>query len=248
MDIGSIIGGVSAVAGGIIGGRDAREAERQQREFLRQAREQLGFARGEVDEAEGLAIQDIDEANVILADVEPAILEGLDEQLRIRVAQQVLRQEQERARTQRQLASAGLDATTVMPQVQRQQNLGQADAVGALTAQFAGMRSQAIAGARQAQAQGLMNRAATRGQYAGMQANLYGQESALLGSVQYQPANTGAMIGQIGGAIGNAFTNYEMAQNNQAFQERLLGAVGNSHMTPNHASQLAFNAISRVRL
>lgn len=198
------LGVASSIAGGIIGGKDARDAERKNTALMREGQGLFGDARGALDDAEFGALADIDAANEILAGIEPDILEGLDDQLRVRVAQQMMRQQQAQAQMQQRAASMGLDSTTVGAGLQRSQAYGQAQDMGQLAAGFASQRANAMMQARTAHAQGLMNRASTVGQFGAQRAGMFAQEAGFLSGYQFQAPNTGAALGSIGGMLANA--------------------------------------------
>lgn len=204
-----LVGAGTALVGSLVGGSDGRDARRLQESYINGGRALYGDARDVIREQGDLALSDAEAAELILAGIEPAVLEGLDEQLRIRVAQRVLQNEQEAERTNARLAAAGLDATTVAPQVQRTQARAQGDSIGSLAASFAGQRAGAVANARAAHAQGLYQTAGLRTNLAAQEANLFAQEAGMLAGVQVQPANTGAAIGQIGSMIFNAANMWE---------------------------------------
>lgn len=216
MPFGAIAGAIG-IGSSLIGGsrqrRDNRRAEREQRRFIGRAVGAVREGRDLIGETRDLALSEIDAANFILADIEPALLEGIDDQLRVRVAQQVRQQAEEDARLNRNLAVSGLDASTIAGGVQRRQQFAQADAVGALGANFAGLRAQAIADSRRGVAGGLLNRANTIGQFGLAQADTFRQQASILGNVQIQAPNTGQQIGQFGGLLAST-----LLQNANLFQ------------------------------
>lgn len=221
----------TSVLGGVLGQRDADAAFDQQMGFINEARSQFGEARNSFQLAHDGALSSIDEANMLLAGIEPAVLAGMDEQLRVAFANQLIQQEQDQAQLRSQMASAGLDATTAMQGVQRSQRFGQAQALGNVGASFAGQRAGMIANARQGVAQGYMNRANAIQNFGSQMANTYMGEAGLLAGIQVQPANTGAAVGQIGAGISNAL-----------FQESLLDLLnggGRSSAAANLGTQYA---------
>ena len=222
---GLALGAASSIAGGLLGGADAREAQRLNQQNFENGLNDFSGAFGAINDAETGALQDIDFANEILASVEPAVLAGMDEQLRIRVAQQVRQNQEQMAMQQQRAAAAGLDASTVGAGLQRSQAFGQAQQLGALSAGFAGQRAGALASARGSLAQGFMNRAGTVANFGAQRANVFGQRANYRAGFQFEAPNTGAAIGQIGGMIGNAITGYQQQQTantqNSAFIEAL---------------------------
>lgn len=204
----------SSLLGGGLGSRDARKAQRKQESLINEARGLFGQQRSTLQGAQEAALLSIDEANMILAGIEPAVLSGMDEQLRVAFANQLIQQEQDQARLQSQLASSGLDMSTAGVGVQRGLRFGQAQQLGNVGAAFAGQRAGMIASARGGLAAGLNNRAQTLGMFGSQIAGSYGQEANFLGGIQVQPANTGAGIGALGGQISNML-----------FQQELLGLL-----------------------
>lgn len=205
MPLGSLIGG--AVAGlGALFGDDGRNAERENRLAFDNGQDRFDDAIAEFDRAEDLSLSDLDAADLILAGIEPAILEGLDETARIRVAQRIQFNEQENARTNSRLAASGLDSTTVGAQVQRTQARGQADATGSLAANFALARGQVIGQARNAQAANLSQRVGVRSNFASQRAGIISQQAQAFHNREFVAPNTGAAIGNIAGSAVNAFS------------------------------------------
>lgn len=226
---------VGSIASGVAGALfdDSDEAERQQRALWDEARGLYGDALDANDAAELASLQDLDMANEVLAGIEPAILAGLDDQLRVMVAQRVRENEAQDAELRSRMASAGLDATTAMAGVQRTQRLGQANQIGALSAGYAGQRANAIAGARGAYAQGLANRGGMVAQFGQNRANILQNQAGFVGGLQVQPSNRGALIGNAIGSVFNGFGAYQdrvagqaTAQQNTALYERYLNALG----------------------
>lgn len=230
MGWGAVAGIASSVIGGALGSRDGRKAAREQRAYINAGLNQFGDARDALTSSYNQALAGIDEANMVLAGIEPAILAGMDEQLRVAFANQLIRQEQDDSALRSQMASAGLDSTTAMAGVQRTQRLGQGQALGNVSAQFAGQRAGMLASARGNYAQGLMNRAGAISNYGSAMANTRMAQANFLGGIQVQPANTGAGIGAIGGQISNAL-----------FQQELMGLLqgGGSSPAANLGNQVA---------
>lgn len=222
---GLAIGAASSLVGGLVGGSDAREAERRNIEQMNLGLGDFEAGFGALDDAEFGALTDLDYANDILAGIEPAVLNGLDEQLRVRVAQQVRQNQQQQMDTQARLASAGLDVSTVGAGLQRSQAFGQAQEVGALSAAFAGQRASAIGDARRGVAQGYGNRANLQASFGSQRANLFAQQANFRGGYQFEAPNTGALIGQIGGMIGNGIDAYQSGQREEKYNNRYLDAL-----------------------
>lgn len=208
--VGAGVGIGSSLLGGIFGSRDARKAQRKQEALINEARGLYGQQRSTLQGAQDAALLSIDEANMILAGIEPAVLAGMDESLRVAFANQLRQQEMDQARLQSQMASAGLDMTTAGIGAQRGLRFGQAQQLGQVGAAYAGQRGNLIAGARAGVAAGLNNRAQTLGMFGSQIAGSYGQEANFLGGIQVQPANTGAGIGALGGQISNMLFNQEL--------------------------------------
>lgn len=225
MGWGALIGAGVSLAGGLLGGSDARDAERRNLQNMQDGLGDFDAGQGALNDAESAALTDLDYANDILAGIEPAVLNGMDEQLRVRVAQQVRQNQQQQMDTQARLAGAGLDVSTVGAGLQRSQAFGQAQQVGQLSAAFAGQRSNAIAGARQGVAQGYSNRANLQAGFGQQRASLYGQQANYRAGFQFEGANTGAMIGQIGGMFGNAIDSFG-SENRESDYIKALEALG----------------------
>lgn len=197
----SAIGAGTSLLGGILGGHEANDAEREQRGYINQGLGEFDNALGALGDAEGLALQDIDAANLLLAGVEDDVLAALDEPLRVRIGQQVLQDQADHEALQARLATAGLDSSTAGAGIQRGQRLAQAQSIGSLSASFGGARANAIASARGAQAGGLFNRAQTLASFGSQRAGIHQNKASFLGSIGVQPSNIGASIGQLGGSL-----------------------------------------------
>lgn len=210
---GAIIGAGSALAGGLFGGAGEREAERMNLQTRTDGLADFQGGFGALDDAEFGALEDIDYANEILAGVESDVLNQLDEPMRIRIANQVRQNQAQQEAQEQRAAAAGLDATTVGAGLQRSQAYGQAQQIGQLSAAFGGQRASAISSARGNLAQGFMNRAATQQSFGAQRANLFAQQANFRSGFQFQAPNTGAAIGQIGGAIGNIYSQYQSQSN-----------------------------------
>ena len=125
----------SSLLGGLFGGGSSSE----QREFIGEGFGTYDAAMESLNRSQGLTRESLEEANMVLASVEPAVLAGMDEQLRVRVAQQVMTDRQNYEAQQQRLASAGLDSTTVAPGMQRGQAWGQSQQTANTAAAFAVM-------------------------------------------------------------------------------------------------------------
>lgn len=205
----------TSIIGGILGEHNQRKAARQQWELLGKATGTLDDAYGRLGEDEENILSEVDAANLVLASIEPAVLAGMDEQLRIRVAQQVRSDQQAAQAQQQRLAQGGLDATTVAPALQRGQQYAQSDQTSNIAANFAGQRAGLLAGARTQHAQGLMGRASVMDAFSQRRMGLSEQKAGMYFNTQIQPSNTGAQIGALGGSISNAL-----------FTNELLGLLG----------------------
>lgn len=213
------IGAGTSLLGGLFGSSAAKKARKQQMALLAQAQGQLSTAIDEIPGMRDRYLSEVDEANMLLAGVEPALLQGFDEAQRVRIAQQMRQSQAERQMQQQRLATAGLDTTTVAPSMSRGQAMGQSQQAAGIAAQFAAARGQAQASARQARAQGQMARAQGLQFYDQMQANLRGQKSQQYYGTQVAPDTTGADIGAIGAGISEMLLNYSL-------QQQLGGAQG----------------------
>ncbi len=195
----------TSLLGGLLGGGGSGE----QRRLLGEATGGLDWWARQTGQVKGDALNDVDAANMILAGIEPAVLQGFDESSRVRLAQQMLRDRQEADMMDQRLASAGLDSTTVAPGVQRGRSFQQAQNTANIAAQYAMGRGQAIASARGMQAQGMMNRANIHGQYLDRQLGLQQQKSNILAGTQIVD-NTAANIGALGASISDSILNSEL--------------------------------------
>lgn len=206
------IGAGTSLLGGLFGSSAAKKARKQQMALLAQAQGQLSTAIDEIPGMRDRYLSEVDQANMLLAGVEPAILQGFDEAQRVRIAQQMRQSQAERQMQQQRLATAGLDTTTVAPNVSRGQAMGQSQQAAQIASQFAAARGSAQAQARQARAQGQMMRAQGLQFYDQMQANLRGQKSQQYYGTQVAPDTTGADIGAIGAGISEMLLNYSLQQ------------------------------------
>jgi len=204
------IGAGTSLIGGLFGRSAAKKQRRQQMRLLAQAQGQLSTAIDEIPGMRDRYLSEVDEANMLLAGVEPALLQGFDEAQRVRIAQQMRQSQAERQMQQQRLATAGLDTTTVAPSMSRGQAMGQSQQAAGIAGQFAAARGQAQASARQARAQGQMARAQGLQFYDQMQANLRGQKSQQYYGTQVAPDTTGRDIGSIGAGIADSVLNYAL--------------------------------------
>lgn len=210
------IGIGSSILGALLD--DSSSVERENRKNQREGRGLYGQSRDELTRTEGLALADIDAANLLLAGLDEEMLAGLDESQRIAISQSFLDQEADRQATEARLASAGLDATTAGASVQRGQRYGQAQQLGQMSAAFAGQRSNALFSARNAQAGGLFNRAQALTGFGMARASSFQDEGNLVANTQVVGSGIGAAVGSIGGSISNALYNEELS--------KLLGGGG----------------------
>lgn len=195
----------SQVLGGILGGRGASAAERAQRKLIQDARDQFGAARNELSLGEMNALESLRASNDILANLPSEVLAGMDEQLRIRVSQQVLAERQAAAAQEQRMAAQGLDASTAAQSSRRNMRFGLASQMGQLAGGMAGQRANVLAQTRGMYAQGLAGRANVQSQFAQARASSLMNEGAQLMGVQIAPDQTGAAIGAIGGNLANMF-------------------------------------------
>lgn len=195
----------SSLLGGLFGGGSNAE----QRKYIGQGLGTYDAALESLFANQGQTLEALEAANSVLASVEPAVLAGMDEQLRVRVAQQVMTDRQNFEAQQQRLASAGLDSTTVAPGMQRGQAWGQSQQTANTAAAFAGQRASALAGARTNYAQGLAQNAQVLQNFAQMRNNtIQNKANAYLG-IQVQPRDDAGAIGALGGSITNAlYTQY----------------------------------------
>ena len=212
------IGAGTSLLGGLFGSSAAKKARRQQMALLAQAQGQLSTALDEIPGMQEDYLNEVDQANLLLAGIEPAVLQGFDEAQRVRIAQQMRQSQGEREMQQQRLATAGLDTTTVAPSMSRGQAMGQSQQAAGIASQFAAARGSAQASARQARAQGQMARAQGLQYYDQMEIGLRQNKAQQYYGTQIAPDNTGQAIGQIGAGIADTMLNYALAQN--------LGAEG----------------------
>ena len=198
--------GLLGEAGGFFGNKsDAKRALEEQRRLIAETRGLYGDARGALDDAEYRSLADVDAANEILAGVEPAVLNALDEQQRVMIGRQIMDNRIRQSQMEARLASSGLDATTAGAGMQRSLRFGEAQQIGQLGASMAGQRANAIAGARGNLAQGMMNRGQMQASFGSQRAGVYQNEAGFVGGIQVQPGNSAEGIGNLAGALSNAF-------------------------------------------
>lgn len=214
----SLIGIGSQIAGAAFD--DSGRVERENRRLQQEARGLYGESRDELTRTEGLALSDIDAANLLLEGLDEEMLAGLDESQRIAISQSLLDQEGDRQAQEQRLAAAGLDSSTVGAGLQRSQRYGQAQQIGQIGASFAGQRSNALFSARNAQAGGLFNRAQALTGFGMARAASFQDEAGLVANTRIEGSGIGQAIGQIGGSISNALYNNELG--------KLLGGGGSS--------------------
>lgn len=215
----------SQVLGGVLGGIGSSKAEREQRRFIQSARDQFSAARDELSLGEMNALESLRASNDILASLPSEVLAGMDEQLRIRVSQQVLAERQAAAAQEQRMATQGLDASTAAQSSRRNMRFGLASQMGQLAGGMAGQRANVLAQTRGMYAQGLAGRANIQSQFAQARASSLMNEGAQLMGVQVAPDQTGAAIGAMGGNIANMF-----------FQQGLLDTLRGG--APSAAAQL----------
>ncbi len=206
------IGAGTSLLGGLFGSSAAKKARRQQMALLAQAQGQLSTALDEIPGMQEDYLNEVDQANLLLAGIEPAVLQGFDEAQRVRIAQQMRQSQGEREMQQQRLATAGLDTTTVAPSMSRGQAMGQSQQAAGIAAQFAAARGSAQASARQARAQGQMARAQGMQFYDQMQVGLRQGKSQQYYGTQIAPDTTGQDIGSIGAGIADSLLNYSLQQ------------------------------------
>ena len=206
-------GGMSAgssLLGGLFGSSAAKKQRRQQMRLLKQAQGQLDLGLQAIPGMQEDYLNEVDQANLMLAGIEPAVLQGFDESQRVRIAQQMRQSEGEREMQQQRLATAGLDTTTVAPSMQRGMALGQAQQAAGIGAQYASARGSAQSAARAAQAQGQMARAQGLQYYDQMEIGLRQNKAQQYYGTQVAPDTTGRDIGSIGAGIADSFLNYAL--------------------------------------
>lgn len=213
------IGVGTSLLGGLFGSSGAKKALRQQMALLAQGQGQLSTALDEIPGMQEDYLNEVDQANLLLAGIEPAVLQGFDEAQRVRIAQQMRQSQGEREMQQQRLATAGLDTTTVAPSMSRGQAMGQSQQAAGIAAQFAAARGSAQASARQARAQGQMARAQGMQFYDQMQVGLRQNKAQQYYGTQVAPDTTGRDIGSIGANIADSLLNYSL-------QQQLGGAQG----------------------
>lgn len=249
--------GLASIGASLYGASKNRDAQREAFQAnLRQqqlARRQFGLALEGIDEDEARALVSYDEAQEILAGIAPEVLEGMDEAMRLRVASQVRREQQEAAQLQSQLLRAGLDSTTVGEGVQRSQRFGQAQSMGAIAQQFAGARAGVQMQARQLEAAGLRGRSDLISRYAAQRAAIRQNMAGFESSIQFQPAYDGTYeaIGNTLGSLANLAASYQFSNSGGA--SRAPAYTGNpwtgapntffGGMNANDAYQRAFMAM-----
>ena len=209
MSWGAILSGVSGVAGALFD--DSGDVERENRRNQDLAHYSHRRTREEITATEELALSDIDAANLMLADLEDDQLSVLDERTRILFTQAMLQQEADFQAEQQRLAVAGLDSSTVSSGIAQGRRFGQAQQLGQLTASMAGVRAGALSSARNAAANGLFQRANALTGFGMARANSFAAQGNLYANTQVQGSGIGAAIGQIGGSIGNAIYQSEIA-------------------------------------
>lgn len=223
------IGAGTSLLGGLFGSSAAKKARRQQMALLAQAQGQLSTALDEIPGMQEDYLNEVDQANLLLAGIEPAVLQGFDEAQRVRIAQQMRQSQGEREMQQQRLATAGLDTTTVAPSMSRGQAMGQSQQAAGIAAQFAAARGSAQASARQARAQGQMARAQGLQFYDQMQVGLRQGKSQQYYGTQVAPDTTGADIGAMGAGISEMLLNYSLQQQLGGQQgPAVTGLPGNS--------------------
>lgn len=224
--------GLGAVSG--LGGLFGGGSNSEQRGYIGKGLGTYDSGLGALQRGQERTLEALEEANMVLAGIEPAVLAGMDEQLRVRVAQQVMTDRQNFEAQQQRLASAGLDSTTVAPSMQRGQAFGQSQQTANTAAAFAGQRASAIAGARTNYAQGLARNADVQMQFAGMRNNLIQNKANAYMGIQVEPRNDAAAIGALGGNITNAMYTQFMLESLRGGQTP--GAGWYPGKTPNMSS------------
>lgn len=200
----------SSLLGGLFGSSAAKKARRQQMALLAQAQGQLNLGLEAIPGMQNDYLNEVDQANLLLAGIEPAVLQGFDESQRVRIAQQMRQSQGEREMQQQRLATAGMDTTTVAPSMQRGMALGQAQQAAGIGAQYASARGSAQSAARAAQAQGQMARAQGLQYYDQMEIGLRQNKAQQYFGTQVAPDTTGRDIGSIGAGIADSFLNYAL--------------------------------------
>jgi len=205
--------------------KEAYEANlRQQNRARKQLR--AGLRDNEIAKAEALA--ELDAADEILAQIEPDLLESLDEQSRIRIAARIRQEQEQNEMMNSRLMAQGLDSSTVSGTVTRGQNFGQAQSMSELSAGFAGRRTQVQLQARQLQASAVQRRAGViqnfAAQRSGLQQNFAGFESG----IQFQPAydGTAEAVGNFAGALANAYAAFDSTSAPRTYGDEYGSAAG----------------------
>ena len=191
------LGAVGGVLDGLLGGKGNRLAM----DLLGKGLGTVDYGLEQIPGMRDRTLGEIDAANIILDGIEPAVLEGIDESGRIRIAQQIRQSQQDREAQQQRMATAGLDSTTVAPAMDRSFDYGRAQQVANVSAQYAGMRSGAIAQARGMAAQGRMARAGATERYHDRSLGLLSQKANMYYGTQVAP-DDGA-FGSIAASIGD---------------------------------------------
>lgn len=195
----------AGLLGGVIGGRDARKAQRYQEDLIRQAIERNSALaddfRTSADAALGIQGQAVDILKMLPKEVAGAFDAGLASELNRMVEQR----QQEQARSAMQFGRQGLDGTTIAAQTRRAIDRQAGRAFADTSARFAQARGTAVAGATGAYASGLTQQAGMTADFAAREAAIRQFAPQLLGSTQVQPPNTGAQIAGIGAGISSLF-------------------------------------------
>ena len=187
-------------AGGALDSLFGGDDRRLQMELLGKGTGTLDYALGRIPGFRDDVLQDIDAANMMLDDIEPSVLEGIDEAGRIRIAQQIMRDQQEADMEDQRLAAAGLDATTVAPGVARGRQYGQSQTTANVAAEFQGLRANALMQARGMAAEGRFRRAGAQERFADRSLGLMRDKAQMYFGTQTAPEGPG--FGAIGASIG----------------------------------------------
>ena len=200
----------SSLLGGLFGSSAAKKQRKQQMALLAKAQGQLDLGLQALPGMQEDYLGEVDQANLLLAGIEPAVLQGFDESQRVRIAQQMRQSQGDREMQQQRLATAGMDTTTVAPSMQRGMAMGQAQQAAGIGAQYASARGSAQSAARAAQAQGQMARAQGLQYYDQMEIGLRQNKASQYYGTQIAPDTTGRDIGSIGAGIADSFLNYAL--------------------------------------
>lgn len=203
--IAGIAGAAASIGGGILGSKDARDAQRLQEEYLNAARNNQYWRYGEIRRGFNQAEPFMDEMLGVAQGLRDDLLGQTDPLMAAQVRRIRQEREMQSSLANQAMVQRGLDSFTTRQSAQSQASGQAMNAYNDLMARMSALRQSAIGAGTQAEMSALGQRGnfeVQRGQALG---DVWNSVSQINAGVQIAPANTGAAIGQLGALGINAW-------------------------------------------